>query len=93
MQNQKLLQVLEYIANRVNKAADSTGQKLEEFIQNEDALRPILMTAHSRLPVFIRMVVGEERFVAFVLENKEKLLIQRHISQIVAEIVNKLLKR
>ena len=83
-----LTQLLQTITDRVNSAADKAGQKVENFIKNDDALRPILITAHSRLPMIIRLVIKEHRFVEFILKNREKLLIHHEVQKLVQEILN-----
>ncbi len=93
MQNQKLLQVLQNLTQKVNVAADQAGQKVEGFVQNDATLRPILITAHAQLPFFVRILLKEEKFVEFVLRNREKLLVQRRVSQTVSEIVKKFLMK
>lgn len=90
MENQRLVQVFQEITQKVNALADGTGQKVEELIQNDDTLRPILVVAHSRLPLFIRIVLKQDRFVNFVMQNRAKLLIHREINMLVSEMMNKL---
>ena len=92
LENKKLTAVFEEIARKINQKADRAGQKLEDYIRQEDAIRPVLMAAYGRLPMLIRMVLKEEAFINFVLKNREKLLIHNQVRQLVTEVVEKFLK-
>jgi len=89
MNGNKLTAVFEDIIQKVNAAADKGGHKIEDFIQNDEALRPILIAAYSRMPFFLRIILREDRFVSFVMNNKEKLLIHKEIGKVVSEMINK----
>lgn len=93
MQNEKLLQLLQDLTQKVNAGAEQTGQKLEDFVKNEDALRPILIATHARFPLFMRMLFSEAQFVEFIMQNKEKLLIHQQIGQIVEEIIGRFFRK
>ena len=89
LENKNLTAVFEEITRKINQKADNAGQKLEDFIRQEDAIRPVIVAAYSRLPMIVRMVLKEEAFVNFLLQHREKLLLHNQIQPLVAEIVNK----
>ena len=90
MIEKKFLSALQDVTNKVNTAADKTGKKVEEFVQDENFLRPVVRAAHSRLPFVVRMALKEETFVNFVMQHREKLLIQKTIEKNVSQIVKNL---
>lgn len=62
---------LPMIQSMVQQAAQQSGQKVSAFLQNDDAMRLVLGRVHSRLPRVVRFVVREEKFVRFVLNNRD----------------------
>ena len=72
---QRLKQLIEphvpMIQAMVQQAAQQSGQKVGSFLQNDDAMRLVLGRVHGRLPIIVRFVLREEKFVQFVLRNRD----------------------
>ena len=65
---------LPIIQAQLKLAAENAGQQLSAFIEDEEKLKSALTVVHGSLPLPVRFIVKEERFLEFCLRHKEKLI-------------------
>lgn len=64
---------LPMIREHLHAAAGRVGDKAQSMIQNDAAMTVALRQVHGRLPRVVRLVVREERFVTFMLNNRDRI--------------------
>jgi hypothetical protein len=62
------------IKAQVHSAAQRSGEKAASYLQNDQAMTVVLGQVHGRLPRPLRWVIKEEKFVRFMLANRDKFL-------------------
>ncbi|MDH5301002.1 MAG: hypothetical protein OEW58_06530 [Gammaproteobacteria bacterium] len=57
----------------LQQAAQQSGQSMAAFAQNDKVMAMVLRQVHGRLPLLVRLALREERFVTWVLNNRNSL--------------------
>ncbi|MGO4407656.1 hypothetical protein AB4Z10_25760 [Bosea sp. RAF48] len=67
-------EIVSLVSQNEHLLKDFAGQKASDLVNDDAAMRDLALRLYGLLPAMLKSIVGQDIFIAFVLDNRQRLI-------------------